>query len=193
MLRKMVGLASLMAGVAPTTGLRGVGSRAVCFSAEGHRNPQDLQQAEAAWRNAETEEKRSAANETERSQRGCLVVGWIPKERAHPTIERVRRKPFSSRHFGSRQTVPLSSGAMMECSHLQRRRCLFRHSEEELVAALLLRSEALRDEALELAAEVQELRRVVQTGGGDHVGPRASGHRRASASACLWWCIASRF
>ena len=84
----------------------------------------------------------------------------------------------------------------MECSHLQRRRCLFRHSEEELVAALLVRSEAPRDEALELAAEVQELRRVVQTGGGDHVGPRgprASGHPRASPSACLWWCIASRF
>ena len=85
----------------------------------------------------------------------------------------------------------------MECSHLQRRRSLFRHSEEELVAALLVRSEAPRDEALELAAEVQELRRVVQTTGrGDHVGPRgprASDHTRASASACLWWCIASRF
>ena len=48
-----------------------------------------------------------------------------------------------------------------ECSHFQRRRWLFGHSEE-VAAALLEGSEAPRDDVLELAAEVQGLRRVVQ-------------------------------
>ena len=48
-----------------------------------------------------------------------------------------------------------------ECPHLQRRRCLFGHPAEEAAAALLVGSEAPRDDVLELAAEVQGLRRVV--------------------------------
>ena len=49
-----------------------------------------------------------------------------------------------------------------ECPNLQRRRCLFGHSTEEAAAALLVGSKAPRDDVLELAAEVQGLRRVVQ-------------------------------
>ena len=49
-----------------------------------------------------------------------------------------------------------------KCPYLQRRRCLFGHSAEEAEAALLVGGEAPRGDVLVLAAEVQELRRVVQ-------------------------------
>ena len=41
-----------------------------------------------------------------------------------------------------------------ECPYLQRRPCLFGHSAEEVVAALLVGSEASRDDVFVLAAEV---------------------------------------
>ena len=46
--------------------------------------------------------------------------------------------------------------------YLQRRRCLFGHSAGEVAAATLVGSEAPRSDVLELAAEVQGLRRVLQ-------------------------------
>ena len=51
---------------------------------------------------------------------------------------------------------------MGNAPHLHRRRCLFGHSAGEVAAALLVGSEAPRDDVLELEDEVQELRRVVQ-------------------------------
>ena len=91
-------------------------------------------------------------------------------------------------HFGSRSFVFVASSVMMvsarwrggECSDLQRRRCFFGHSAGELAAALLVGSEAPRDDVLVLAEEVQELRRVVQRLAGTIVWGRSS---RAAAVA----------
>ena len=61
-----------------------------------------------------------------------------------------------------------------ECPYPQRRRCLFAHSAEEVPAALLVGSEAPRDDVLELTAEVRGLRRVVQRLAGTIMWGRAS-------------------
>ena len=61
-----------------------------------------------------------------------------------------------------------------ECPYLQCRRCLFGYSTEEVAAALLVESEAPRDDVLELAAEVQGLRRVVQRLAGTIMWDRAN-------------------
>ena len=64
------------------------------------------------------------------------------------------------------------------CPYLQRRRCLFGRSAEEVAGALLVGSEDPRDNALELSSEVQGLRRVVQRLAGtvmwDRVSPAAT-------------------
>ena len=49
-----------------------------------------------------------------------------------------------------------------ERPYLQSRRCLFGHSAGEVAPALLVGSEAPRDDVLGLADEAEELRRVVQ-------------------------------
>ena len=61
-----------------------------------------------------------------------------------------------------------------ECPYLQRRPCLFGRSTGKVAAALLVGSEAPRDDVLGLAGEVQELRRVVQMLGGAVVWDPAS-------------------
>ena len=76
-----------------------------------------------------------------------------------------------------------------KCLYLPRRRCLFVHSAEEVAAALLVGSEAPRDDVLELAAEMQELRRVVQRLAGtivwDRVNPAASAVAKPAVEARL--------
>ena len=70
---------------------------------------------------------------------------------------------------GSRVNIVFVAGSVMmvtacwrggECPNLPRRRCLFGHSAGEVAAALLVGSEAPRDDVLELADEVQEQRLV---------------------------------
>ena len=69
---------------------------------------------------------------------------------------------------------PLACWRGGECPYLQRRRCLFGHSAEEVAAALLVGREAAHDDVLQLAEEVQELRRVVQRLAGVVMWGRAS-------------------
>ena len=71
-----------------------------------------------------------------------------------------------------------------ECPYFQRRRCFFGPSAEEVAAALLVGSEAPRGDVLELAAEVQGLRRVVQRLDGTIMWDRASPAATAVAKTC---------
>ena len=93
---------------------------------------------------------------------GCILRGGWTKE------------SFGSSHLGSRSfrvpSLQFSVVVMMvtacwrggECLYLQRRRCFFSHSAEKVAAALLVGDEASRVDVLELAADVQGLRRLVQ-------------------------------
>ena len=61
--------------------------------------------------------------------------------------------------FGSSVMMVTACWRGGECPNLQRRRCLFGHSAGEVAAALLVGFEAPRDDVLEVAEEVHELRR----------------------------------
>ena len=91
------------------------------------------------------------------------VVRLLPQER-------VQRR--TAQHAPVPQITACRRGGVCPC--LQRRRCFFDHSAEEVAVALLVGSEDPRDDVLELAAEVQGLRGVVQRLAGTIMWDRAS-------------------
>ena len=103
------------------------------------------------------------------------TASWSLKALTRKTKVCIHFNPyFSQRKKPSHVFVCVAAGEVGNCPYFQRRRCLFGCSAEKVAAALLVGSKAPRDDVLELAAEVQGLRRAVQRLAGTVMWDRAS-------------------